>query len=162
VVIYHPLSASCIYYDPCHPPVQFTWLTVFLCNLCPSFLWSTSFPDPSTSYSIHFFTQSLTSFCSTCLYHRKLFCCSTKFMSSNHNLSTLYLELYLLATHLSDHSHLWPLKCHLIFLSYEPGFTSMQHAVSHTTAVESPCLTINDTSLLVSNGTKYLNLLHPI
>ena len=38
---------------------------------------------PSTSYSIHFFTQSLSSFCSTCSYHQNLFCCSTEIMSSN-------------------------------------------------------------------------------
>jgi len=52
---------------------------------------------PSTSYSIHFFTQSLLSFCSTYPYHRNLFCCSTEIMSSNPCLSTLYLELYLVA-----------------------------------------------------------------
>jgi len=33
---------------------------------------------PSTSYFIHFFTQSLSSFCSTCPYHRDLFHCSTE------------------------------------------------------------------------------------
>jgi len=33
---------------------------------------------PSTSYSIHFFTQSLSSFHSACPYHRNLFCCSTE------------------------------------------------------------------------------------
>jgi len=38
---------------------------------------------PSTSYSIHFFTQYLSSFRSTCPYHRNLFCCSTRIMSSN-------------------------------------------------------------------------------
>jgi len=27
----------------------------------------------------------------------------------------------------SDHSHLCPLKCHLIFFPYRPGLTSMQH-----------------------------------
>jgi len=33
--------------------------------------------EPSTSYSIHFFTQSVsTSFCNTCPYHCNLFCCS--------------------------------------------------------------------------------------
>ena len=32
--------------------------------------------EPSTSYSIHFFTQSVSSFRSTCPYHRNLFCCS--------------------------------------------------------------------------------------
>ena len=33
---------------------------------------------PSTSYSIHSFTQSLSSFHRTCPYHRSLFCCSTE------------------------------------------------------------------------------------
>jgi len=51
------------------------------------------------------------------------------------SLTALYLELCL--THPSYHSHLWPLKCHLIFLSYPPGLTSMQHTTSHTTAVQS-------------------------
>ena len=32
--------------------------------------------EPSTSYSIHFFTQSVSSFRSTCPYHRNLFYCS--------------------------------------------------------------------------------------
>ena len=31
--------------------------------------------EPSTSYSIHFFTQSVSSFHNTCPYHRNLFCC---------------------------------------------------------------------------------------
>jgi len=38
--------------------------------------------EPSTSYSIHFFTQSVFSFCNTCPYYRNLFCCSTKTVSS--------------------------------------------------------------------------------
>ena len=42
---------------------------------------------PSTSYSIHCFTQSLSSFRSTCPYHRKLFCCCIAIMSSNPSLS---------------------------------------------------------------------------
>jgi len=42
---------------------------------------------PSTSYSIHFFIQSFSSFRSTCPYHRNLFCCSTEIMSSNPGLS---------------------------------------------------------------------------
>ena len=41
---------------------------------------------PSTSYSIHFFTKLLSSFQSTCPYHRNLFCCSTEIMSSNSSL----------------------------------------------------------------------------
>ena len=79
--------------------VQFTCLIVVLHNLCPSFLWSTS-----TSYSMHFFTQSL-SFCSTCTYHRNLFCCSTEIMSSNHSLSLNPL-LGTLSFSLTPHIHL--------------------------------------------------------
>jgi len=37
--------------------------------------------EPSTSYSIHFFTQSVSSFCTTCPYHHNLFCCSINIMS---------------------------------------------------------------------------------
>ena len=48
---------------------------------------------PSTSYSIHFFTQSLSSFRNTCTYHRNLFCCSTEIMSSNPSLSRLVAEM---------------------------------------------------------------------
>jgi len=78
--------------------VQFT--CVFFHNLSPSFLWSTSWPAPSTSYSIHFFTQSLSSFRSTCPYYRNLVCCSTEIMSSNPSLSlNPFLELYLVASH---------------------------------------------------------------
>jgi len=36
---------------------------------------------PSTSYSIHFFTQSVSSFRSTCPYHRNRFCCSINIIS---------------------------------------------------------------------------------
>jgi len=38
--------------------------------------------EPSTSYSIHFFTQSLSSLNNKCLYHHNLFCCSTEIVSS--------------------------------------------------------------------------------
>jgi len=41
-------------------------------------------------------------------------------------------------THPSNHSHLCVLKFHLIFLSYWPGLTSMQHTTSHTTTVQYP------------------------
>jgi len=43
--------------------------------------------EPSTSYSIHFFTQLVCSFCNTCPYHHNLFCCSTKIISSIPSLS---------------------------------------------------------------------------
>jgi len=45
--------------------------------------------------------------------------------------------LKLNATHPSDHSHLCLLKCHIIFLFYGPGLTSMQHTTLHTTAIQS-------------------------
>ena len=43
--------------------------------------------EPSTSYSIHFFTQSVSSFRNTCPHHRNLFCCSIKIISSIPSLS---------------------------------------------------------------------------
>ena len=54
--------------------------------------------EPSTSYSIHFFTQSVSAFRSTCPYHRSMFCCSINIISSipSLSLSTPYLELCLL------------------------------------------------------------------
>jgi len=48
--------------------VQFTCLTVFLHDLSPSPLGPLGLAS-STSYSIHFFIQSLSSFCNTCSYH---------------------------------------------------------------------------------------------
>jgi len=59
---------------------------------------------PSTSYTIHFITQSLSSFCSTCPYHRNLFCCSTEIMSRNPSLS-LDLLLGTLSCSLMPHIH---------------------------------------------------------
>ena len=52
--------------------------------------------EPSTSYSIHFFTQSVSSFCSTCPYHRNLFCCSINIISPIPSLSlvTYYFIQY--------------------------------------------------------------------
>ena len=53
--------------------------------------------EPSTSYSIHFFTQSVSSFHNTCPYHHNLCCCSINTISSipslslNSLLGTLYL-----------------------------------------------------------------------
>jgi len=111
----------------------------------------------------------LYSFHITCPYHRNLFCSSTENMSCNPSLSLNPL-LGTLSCSLMPHihlnilnSHLCPLKCHLIFLSYGPPVvsklpflwrkgsawhaasrcqsngTSMQHTTSHTTAVQSPC-----------------------
>jgi len=67
------------------------------------------------------------------------------------------LVFYLNATHPSDHSHLCLLKCHLIFFSYRPSFTSMQHTTSHTTAVQSA--SHYQWYILIANCK---NLFHPI
>jgi len=98
--------------------------------------------EPSTSYSIHFFTQSVSSFRTTCPYHRSLFCCSINIISSIPSLSLNSLLGTLSFTHPSDHSHFCILLC-----------TQLQYGLP---------LLINDISLMVSNGTNCLNLFHPI
>ena len=57
-------------------PVQSTCFTVFSTISLQVFFGLPLGLAPSTSYSIHFFTQSLSSFHITCPYHRNLFCCS--------------------------------------------------------------------------------------
>jgi len=94
---------------------------------------------PSTSYSVHFFTQSSSSFHSTCPYHHSLFCCNTSAVSSIRYfcLSSLLGNLsFSLTPHPSDHSHLCSLKCHLIFFPYRLGLTFMQHTALHTTTIQ--------------------------
>jgi len=91
----------------------------------------------SNSYSVHFFIQSLSSFCSTWPYHHNLFRCSTEIMLSNSSLCFKPL-LRIVSCIWQNHSHLYPLKCHLIFLSYRPGRTFMQHTTLHTTVVQPP------------------------
>jgi len=59
----------------------------------------------STSYSIHFFNQSLSSFRSTWPCHIKLFCCGTEIMSSNVSVSLNPL-LGTLSCSLTPHIHL--------------------------------------------------------
>ena len=120
-------------------PVQFTCLTDLLHNLCPSFLWFISWYG-NLHCILHTFLHPIIVFF---LQHMpkpsQLFCCSTEIISSNPSLSlnSLLGTLDFNSTHPSDHSHLCPLKCHLIFFSYRPGLTSMQHTISHTTAVQS-------------------------
>jgi len=74
-------------------------LTILFHNLSQVFFGLPLGLAPSTSHSIQFFTQSLSSFHNTCPYHRNLFHCSTEIMSSNPSLSlslsTLYLEFCL-------------------------------------------------------------------
>ena len=61
--------------------------------------------EPLTSYSLHFFTQSVSSFRNTCPYHRNLICCSTKITSSVPSLSVNSL-LGNLSLTLTLHIHL--------------------------------------------------------
>jgi len=61
--------------------------------------------EPSTSYSILFFTQSLSSFRNTCPYHRNLFCCSINIILSIPSLS-LYSLVGTLSFTLTLHIHL--------------------------------------------------------
>ena len=77
--------------------VHFTCLTILSDNLSPGPLWSSSWFGLWTSYSIHFFTQSSSSFCSTCPYQCSLFCCKTNAMSYLVSLSAPYLGVCLLA-----------------------------------------------------------------
>jgi len=78
--------------------VQSTCLTVFFHNLSPSFLWSTHGLAPFTSYSIHFFTQSL--FFAT--HAHTIAACFAGVPRLCHlilvSLSTLYLEFCLVAS----------------------------------------------------------------
>jgi len=138
-------------------------------NLSPSFLWSTCWPG-----TLHFILHTPNHFL---LFAAHLHTIATCFaiVPSYHStvvmhlilvsLSTLYFKL---SCSLTPHIHLtilissWQLKCNLIFLSYGPGLTSMQHTTSHTTAVQSPSHYNYDISLLASNGTNCLNLFHPI
>jgi len=120
---------------------------------------------PSTSYCIHFFTQSLSSFHSTCPYHCNLFCCTTKIMSSNPSFSLNPL-LGILSCSLTPHIHLTILiSAHWSATSF--SFLTGQVSLSCnillcTQLMYSLPLTVNYISLLVSSGTNCLNLFHPI
>ena len=84
VVINHPylLSPSTTIHGIIHPHVLQSFSTISL----QVFFGLPLGLVPTTSYSIHFFTQSLSSFRSTWPYHCNLFCCSTEIMSSNSSL----------------------------------------------------------------------------
>ena len=71
-------SAFSIYYDPWHPPYSIHVLYSLFPQSLQVFFGLPLGLVPSTSYSIHFFTQSLSSFHSTCPYHCNLFRCSTE------------------------------------------------------------------------------------
>jgi len=134
MVISHPLSASSIYYDPWHPPCSI-YVPDSLFPQSPSFLWLPLGLAPSTSYSTHFFTQSLSSFCSTWPYHHNLFCCSTEIMSSNASLSLNPL-LGTLSCSFMPHIHLTILISAHWYAPHFPFLLARSHF--HATAVQSP------------------------
>jgi len=105
VVISHPLSASSIYLIHDILLVQYACLAVFFPRSLSKISLISVGLAPSTSYSIHFFTQSLSSSHNTCPYHRNLFCCSTEIMSSNPSLPLNPL-LGILSRSLTAHIHL--------------------------------------------------------
>jgi len=86
VVINHPLSASSSFCDPWHPPCSIYMPDSLSTISLQVFFGLLLGLAPSTSYSIYFFTQSLSSFHNTCPFYGSLFCCSTEIMSSNPSL----------------------------------------------------------------------------
>jgi len=144
-------------------PVQFTCLHAWYSFAQPL---SKSFGlplglAPFTSYSIPFFSQSLSSFCNTYPYYHILFCCGTESTSSNPSLSfnsLLGTHFYLNVTYPSDHSNLCLLTFHIIFFSYRPSLTSVQHTTLHTADVRFPS-NYQWYFLLVSSGMDCLSKL---
>jgi len=117
--------------------------------------------EPSTSYSIHVFTQSVSSFRSTCPYDRNLFCCSINIISSLPSLGLNSL-LGTLSFTLTLHIHLTILvsaRWSATSFSFLTGQVSIPCSILlRTQLLYSLPLLINDISLLVSNGTNCLNL----
>ena len=119
---------------------------------------------PSTSYSIHFFTQSSSSFRSTCPYQRSLFCCNANAMSSIHSLSLNSFGS--LSFSLTPHIHLTILisaRWSAITFSFLTDQAWLPcNMLLHTQLLYNLPVIIKDMSLLVSNGTSCLNLFQPI
>ena len=76
---YQPIFINfLIYHDPQHPPCYVfdnlfaQLLSISMSSLVYLLLWS---PPPHTPYIS--LTQSVSSFCNTCRYHWRMFCCST-------------------------------------------------------------------------------------
>ena len=144
-------------------PVQFMCLTVFLHNLCQSFLWSTLSLAPSTSYSIHFFTQSLSSFHNTCRYQCNLFCCSPN--QSMHCGDIVISRFFNMITidHLVSRITvcILPTCPHLRSANFGPRFTHWQSASLHFThhlciANFVQCIWLTQYSMQISSLTRTL------
>jgi len=110
ILIIQSLSASSIYRDPQHPPCSYYVLGNLFAQPLRVLFGLPLGLEPSTSYSIHFYTQSVSSFCNTCPYHRNLFCCSINIISS---IPSLFLNSLLgtVSFTLTLHIHLTILIC---------------------------------------------------
>ena len=93
-------STYSIYYDRWHLRIQSTCSTVSSTISLQVFFGLPLGLVPSTSYSIHFFTKSLSSFRNTSPYQCNLFCCSTEIMSAR-KIDNKY-----------THSQCWQLQVH--------------------------------------------------
>jgi len=145
-------------------PVQLTHLTVFCTISVQVFFGLPHGLVPSTSYSIHFFTQPLSSFLEICHTITAGFAvvprlCHLILVS----LSTLFMQLYLLA---SCQTSMWSFSSlpaevppHFPFLQARSHFHAAYYLAQ---PLHNLPFTINDTSVLVSNNTNCLYLFHPI
>jgi len=144
---------------------NFACQTVFFYNLSPSFLWSTSSPG-TLHFILHLFPHPIIDFFLQHMpYHHKLFCCSTEIMWSN--LSLFFNPLLgTLSCSITPHIHLTILiSAHWIATSFSflTGQVSLPcNILLRKQLLYNLPLTINDISLLVSNGTNCLNLFHRI
>jgi len=91
-------------------PVQFMCLTVFLHNLSPSHFWSPSWSE-ILYFILHFFHPIVVFFSQ----HMSIPSKHIAIVPRLCDLFTWNSVFCLNATHPSDHSHLCPLKCQLIF-----------------------------------------------
>ena len=115
-------------------------------KLSPSPLWSISWSGAFNFVSIHFFIQSLSSFCNTCPCCHNLFCCSTVIIISF--IHSLYLST--LSFTLMPHIHLIILISAVwsaTSFSFFTGQVSLQYNILLCTQLP---LLISDISLLVS------------
>ena len=115
--------------------VPFACLTVFFHNLCLGPLWFSSWSG-TLFFIFHTFLHLVIIFSQHMPILSQPVLLQYWYCVVFSQLITWKSVFHFNATHPSDHSHLCSLKCHLICFPYRPGLTSMQHAASHTTAVQ--------------------------
>jgi len=157
MVINHPLSASSIFYDPCNPPCSI-YVPESLSTISLKVFFGLPLslaPPPDTPYI------SSSNHCLLFAVHAHTIAICFAVVPKWCHLILVFLStftwnsvLQFNTTHPSDHSYLCPLKCHLIFLSC--------NILLRTQLLYNLPLTVNDISLLVSNGTNCLNLFYPV